>query len=119
MAHELPKLPYDFAALEPHIRRLAEKTWTASRKTGRVARTVVLKLKTRDFRILTRSLTPALPPACLDELIACALTLRDRVGADTLNVPAATLYRLVGVGLANFHDAESALDQADLFSGAA
>ena len=28
----------------------------------RIARTVVLKLKTREFRILTRSLTPPLPP---------------------------------------------------------
>src|SRR3546814_11983716 len=46
------------AMLAPHIRRLAEKTWAAACKTERVPRTVVLKLKTRDFRILTRSLTP-------------------------------------------------------------
>src|SRR5690606_29093378 len=44
------------AELEPHLRRLAEKTWSASRRETRIARTVVLKLKTADFRILTRSL---------------------------------------------------------------
>jgi DNA polymerase-4 len=43
---------------EPMIRRLAEKTWTAARKELRVARTVVLKLKTSEFKILTRSHTP-------------------------------------------------------------
>ena len=32
---------------EPMIRRLVEKLWSASRKEPRVARTVVLKLKTR------------------------------------------------------------------------
>jgi DNA polymerase-4 len=31
---------------EPMIRRLAEKLWSASRKESRIARTVVLKLKT-------------------------------------------------------------------------
>jgi len=35
---------------EPMIRRLAEKTWTASRKESRIARTVVLKLKTTRLR---------------------------------------------------------------------
>ncbi len=37
------------------IRRLAEKVWNAPRKEERVGRTVVLKLKTREFEILTRS----------------------------------------------------------------
>jgi len=40
--------------MEPMIRRLAEHTWEASRKESRIARTVVLKLKTSDFKILTR-----------------------------------------------------------------
>jgi len=47
---------------EELIRRLAEKVWTASRKEGRVARTVVLKLKTSEFNVLTRSHTPSAPP---------------------------------------------------------
>ncbi|MGA7318112.1 MAG: DNA polymerase IV, partial [Silvibacterium sp.] len=40
--------------VEPMIRQLAEKVWTASRKETRVARTVVLKLKTSEFAVLTR-----------------------------------------------------------------
>jgi DNA polymerase-4 len=43
---------------EPMICRLAELTWAASRKETRVARTVVLKLKTAEFKILTRNHTP-------------------------------------------------------------
>jgi DNA polymerase-4 len=79
------------------IRRLAEKTWSATRKTQRVARTVVLKLKTSDFRILTRSHTPPSPPSSLEELTRIALALRDRAEPEPL-------YRLVGVGLSNFTD---------------
>jgi DNA polymerase-4 len=50
------------AETEALIRRLAEKVWMASRKDGRVARTIVLKLKTSEFTILTRSHTPGVPP---------------------------------------------------------
>jgi DNA polymerase-4 len=89
--------------IEPLIRRLAEKAWAASRKETRVARTVVLKLKTREFRILTRSLTPPAPPATCEELIGIALALRDRV-----DLGPQQLFRLVGVGLSNFHDPHEA-----------
>jgi DNA polymerase-4 len=47
---------------EPMIRKLAELTWAASRKENRTACTVVLKLKTAEFKILTRSHTPSSPP---------------------------------------------------------
>jgi DNA polymerase IV len=53
---------------EPMIRRLAEKLWSASRKEPRTARTVVLKLKTSEFKILTRSHTPDSPPSSCEEL---------------------------------------------------
>jgi DNA polymerase-4 len=82
---------------EDLIRRLAEKVWAASRKEARIARTVVLKLKTSDFNIITRSHTPPSPPATCEELTAIALSLRERVAA----VPD-QLFRLVGVGLSNF-----------------
>jgi DNA polymerase-4 len=84
---------------EPMIRRLAEKTWMASRKESRIARTVVLKLKTAQFHVLTRSQTPPSPPASCEELTRIALSLRDKVTLD----PKQT-FRLVGVGLGNFHD---------------
>lgn len=85
--------------LAPHIQRLAEKAWNAARKTSRIGRTVVLKLKTSDFRILTRSHTPPTPPASLEVFSTIAVELCDRVELDER-----TRYRLVGVGLGNFCD---------------
>lgn len=102
-------------ALDEDIRRLAEKTWDGYRRElqrtpGRIARTVVLKLKTADFRILTRSLTAAQPPAGADELARIAAALRGRV-----ELPAQTRYRLVGVGLSGFVREDEAQPQSDLF----
>ena len=65
------------AETEPMIRRLAEKLWSASRKESRMARTVVLKLKTSEFKILTRSHTPGCPLSSCEELTDIALKLRD------------------------------------------
>ena len=93
------------------IRKLAEHTWTASRKESRIARTVVLKLKTSEFKILTRSYTPASPPSSCEELTEIALALRERVG-----LGAQQRFRLVGVGLSNFRDREDASAQPTLFS---
>jgi DNA polymerase-4 len=87
------------AETEPMIRHLAEKTWAASRKESRIARTVVLKLKTAEFQIITRSLTPPSPPTSCQELIQVALSLRDRVSLDSKQ-----RFRLVGVGLGSFRD---------------
>ncbi len=89
------------AETEPMIRRLAEKLWSASRKEPRMARTVVLKLKTSEFKILTRSHTPASPPSSCEELTAMALELRKRV-----DLGLQQRYRLVGVGLSNFREPE-------------
>ena len=96
--------------LAPMIRRLAEKTWAAAGKQARIGRTVVLKLKTSDFRILTRSHTPPVPPASCEELTRIALSLVDRVGQG-----AEVRYRLVGVGLSNFHEADDPQLQPELF----
>lgn len=93
------------------IRRLAEKVWAASRTETRIPRTVVLKLKTADFRILTRSLTPPEPPASCDQFTAIALDLRARVRLDPQQ-----RFRLIGVGLANFRDPQDPSAQPDLFS---
>jgi len=98
------------AETEPMIRRLAEKLWSASRKEARIARTVVLKLKTSEFKILTRSHTPGSPPSSCEELTDIALQLRERVGLQPQQ-----RFRLVGVGLSNFQDREANRSQADLF----
>ncbi len=95
---------------ETMIRRLAEKTWTASRKELRIARTVVLKLKTSEFKILTRSHTPPSPPSSCAELTSIVLSLRDRVG-----LAPEQRFRLVGVGLSNFRDPDGPSAQPALF----
>ena len=99
---------------EPMIRHLAERVWSSSRKESRIARTVVLKLKTKEFDILTRSLTPAHPPSSCEELTGLALSLLERVGLGPDR-----RYRLVGVGLHNFREPDKpengAPVQPDLF----
>jgi DNA polymerase-4 len=101
--------------LEPHIRRMAEKAWAGYAREladpdGRIARTVVLKLKTSDFHILTRSLTPAERPTSMDAVADIACALRARV-----ELPARTRYRLVGVGLSGFIERDSFAAQPELF----
>ena len=91
------------AECEAHIRRLAERVWNASNGNARQARTVVLKLKTKEFISITRSLTPRVTIAGSDELTHIALELRERV-----DLPPQQLYRLVGVGLSNFRFEEDA-----------
>ncbi|HET9283988.1 MAG TPA: DNA polymerase IV [Candidatus Angelobacter sp.] len=99
------------AETEPMIRRLAKKVWAASRKESRLARTVVLKLKTREFKILTRSHTPALPPTSCEQLTDIALTLRHNV-----HLGSKQLFRLVGVGLSNFEESGNEPAQPELFT---
>ena len=105
LAQDLP-----LSELEPLIRTLAAKTWSQSRSTARIGRTVVLKLKTADFHILTRSHTPPTPPASAQEFVEIAASLCARV-----DLPARTRYRLAGVGLSNFRNSEEIETQAELF----
>ena len=95
---------------EPMIRRLAEKLWSASHQESRTARTVVLKLKTSEFKILTRSHTPGSPPSTWEELADIALRLRERVALGPQQ-----RYRLVGVGLSNFRETKENAAQPVLF----
>jgi len=100
------------AEIEPTIRELAAKTWAATRKTPRIGRTVVLKLKTAEFQIITRSHTPPQPPHDEREFIELALSLRARV-----EFPPRTRYRLVGVGISGFTDELTvSAKTGDLFS---
>jgi DNA polymerase IV len=98
------------AETEPMILRLAEEVWAASRKESRIARTVVLKLKTSEFHILTRSHTPLSPPSSCAELTAIALSLRERVDRGP-----GQRFRLAGVGLSNFREPDEIAAQAALF----
>ena len=85
------------ADTEELIRNLAEKVWMSSGQNARMAKTIVLKLKTKEFNTLTRSLTPQVMPTSLEDFAGVAVSLRERV-----DLGPAQLYRLVGVGLSNF-----------------
>jgi DNA polymerase-4 len=98
------------AETEPTIRQLAEKVWAASRKESRIARTMVLKLKTSEFKILTRSHTPSSPPYTCEELTDIALMLREKV-----DLGPKQRFRLVGVGLSNFEKPGDEAAQTVLF----
>ena len=109
--HDLP-----LSELEPHIRRMAAKAWAGylrerAQHPDRIARTVVLKLKTGDFRILTRSLTLPEPPTSEQAFADAACALRERVP-----LPAGTRYRLVGAGLSGFAEPDGSRAQDDLFA---
>ena len=98
------------ADTEPMIRCLAEKLWSASRKESRIAGTVVLKLKTKGFKILTRSYTPGSPLSSCEELTDIVLKLRERV-----DLSPQQRYRLIGVGLSNFRESRESVNQPELF----
>jgi DNA polymerase-4 len=85
------------AEAELLIRKLADKVWVSSKQNARMARTIVLKLKTREFNTLTRSLTPTVMPSSMEGFADMAVSLCERV-----ELGPAQLFRLVGVGLSNF-----------------
>jgi RNA polymerase sigma factor (sigma-70 family) len=82
-------------------RRIAD-AFLAAARTG--------DFEEREFKILTRSHTGSAPPSSCDELTEVALKLRERV---TLGPQ--QCYRLVGVGLSNFREAELIGPQPALF----
>jgi len=98
------------AELAPIVRDSSARLWLAVQKTGRTGRTVVLKLKTADFRTLTRSITPPSAPHSAEEIVDLALSLLARV-----ELAPTTRYRLAGVGVTNFPLPEAADVQASLF----
>lgn len=103
--HDLP-----LEALPPSIERLALQVWEAARRRERVGRTVTVKLKTGDFRSLSRRRTPEVPPADARELAGIATALLDLFGESE-----STRFRLAGVGVSNFLDEAPATPQTELF----
>ena len=70
----------------------------------------MLKLKTAEFKILTRSHTPSSPPSSCEELATIALSLQEGV----LMEPQQRC-RLVGVSLSNFFEPEDLSAQPGLW----
>ncbi len=92
---------------------LAARVWRSLDRSRREPRTVVVKLKTSDFQLLTRSHTPPRPPSSAAEFAALSRGLLARV-----DLPPTTRYRLVGTGLSNFQVREQAERQPGLFAEA-
>ncbi len=91
-------------AVEPMCRRVAERL-VRSELAGR---SVVLKLKTTDFRVLTRSSQLRAPTQKADLLF-------ERAQALLVREAGRTTYRLIGIGVSDLVPAQEA-DPPDLFS---
>jgi len=105
-------LPDDrpLAELAPVLERAARRVWEAAERKGKRGRTVTVKLKTADFRIVTRRWTPPAPPASADELVELVHRLAERV-----DLPGTTRYRLAGVGVSSFPEDDGGEGQRELF----
>ncbi|QEY23228.1 DNA polymerase IV [Neisseria animalis] len=79
-----------------HLPHLAEDLWRQIQRKNVDAKSVTLKLKTHDFRIITRSLTysSALPDS--KALLQAAYTLAQRVPPQTEDA-----FRLIGIGVSH------------------
>jgi DNA polymerase-4 len=96
------------AELVEIARRLCDRVAAQLARKGVAGSSVVLKLKTSDFRILTRSRRLAYPTQRADVLFKSAASLIERE-AD------GRTFRLIGVGMADLGSAAVA-DPTDLFS---
>jgi DNA polymerase-4 len=98
----------DAAALEAELWPLCEKLSRRLKAAGQAAATVVLKLKTDRFRLLTRRRAPSRPTQLAEELYATgrALLAPEARGQR---------YRLVGIGAGELVDAAEATRAPDLF----
>jgi DNA polymerase-4 len=90
----------------PILRSLSERVSARLKKSGLAGRTVVLKLKTQDFRIRTRNRQLADPTRLADRIFQTGLELL-RKEAD------GTHYRLIGIGVGDLGDPAKA-DPPDL-----
>jgi DNA polymerase-4 len=99
-----------YAELESILWRQAERVSARAKKQGLGGRTVVLKLKTADFRLRTRSMSLEDPTQLADRIFRTAQSALKRE-AD------GTRFRLLGVGLSNLAPAVNA-DPASLIDPA-
>jgi DNA polymerase-4 len=90
-----------FRQLEKRLWLLSERVSGRLKAKGLAGTTITLKLKTADFRILTRARTLPGSTALADDIFSVGRTLLR---------PEATgrSFRLLGIGVSNFHAAETA-----------
>lgn len=94
------------ADLVPILRALSEKVSARLKHSGIAGRTVVLKLKTQDFKIRTRNRKLADPTRLADRIFSTGLQLLEKETDGTR-------YRLLGIGVSDLSDADKA-DPPDL-----
>jgi DNA polymerase-4 len=92
--------------LVPVLRHLSEKVSVRLKRSGLAGRTVTLKLKTRDFRLRTRSQRLSDPTRLADRIFRAGLELLKREVDGTR-------FRLIGIGVADLEESGRA-DPADL-----
>jgi DNA polymerase-4 len=92
--------------LVPVLRGLSEKVSSRLKKSGLAGRTVVLKLRTGDFKIRTRSRQLADPTRLADRIFQTGLNLLEREMDGTY-------YRLLGIGVSDLTD-DGKADPPDL-----
>lgn len=86
--------------LVAQLARISERLWERVLTARALGRTVTLKIKLGNFRILTRSRTLPAPPGDAQDLLA--------IGTELLRaqLPLPIGARLLGLGLSNLLDAE-------------
>jgi DNA polymerase IV len=94
------------ADLVPILRALSEKVSARLKKAGIAGRTVVLKLKTQDFKLRTRNRQLGDPTRLADRIFQTGLQLLEKETDGTK-------YRLLGIGVSDLSDSEKA-DPPDL-----
>ncbi len=94
--------------LEDVLAELSEKVGRQARTSGLAGRVVTLKLRTTDFRIITRRRTIPLPTQTARTLFAVG---RELLAKEATGKP----YRLIGIGLADLVEAEAV--ESDFFGG--
>ncbi|MGP1359065.1 DNA polymerase IV [Roseicyclus sp.] len=102
----------DIDILDGHIWRLAEKLADRAKAKGLAGRTVTLKLKRDDFRLMTRRVTLPDGTQTADRIYRTARGLYDRMEHPRP-------YRLIGVGISDLLPAEAADREGDLLDPAA
>jgi len=90
------------------LEKIAARLWGRVTASQALGRTVTLKIKLGDFRILTRSRSLPAPPAGPEDLLA--------IGAGLLRaqLPLPVGARLLGLGLSNLVDTQTKEDEAEI-----
>ena len=100
----------DAEILEDRLWSVCEETASRAKAHGVAGYVVTLKLKTKSFRSLTRSVTLSEPTQLAQTLFRTARPLLRRETSGT------TAYRLIGIGISDLHPAGT--DQVDLIDPA-